>query len=147
MWVFNRNDGPICRANFKDTEDFYNEHMASYNADLAKLDELYEDILSQVHEGCDLVDNQKFLMFITDNRSDQLADGVRQLFLTEEGAEAFTDADDLKQALSEMYYQRVDFGLENPVVYDLPPFLSTDTCSVGTQEVAIFLQHDIYDGL
>lgn len=70
MWFFNSNDGPTCRDNFLEIETFYTENTNSYAEAEYRLDELYLQILSLVHEGCDLVDNPKFLMFITDNRSE-----------------------------------------------------------------------------
>ena len=101
--IFDPTDGPTCRENFKDTEDFHSRNIKSYEADAEKLSELYEDILDRVHEGCELVGNQKFLKFITDNRSGELSDEVRRLFLTEEGAEPFTNTDELALALSVMF--------------------------------------------
>ena len=103
MLRFHSTDGPTCRENFKDTEDFYSKNIDSYRADAEKLDELYDDILGRVHEGCELVGNQRFLKFITDNRSDELSDEVRRLFLTEEGAKPFSSTEDLALGLSAMF--------------------------------------------
>ena len=122
-------------------------NIQSYDDDEIELEKLYKDILDQVHEGCDLVDNEKFLKFITDGRSDEITDYVRKLFSTELGAEPFNNIDDLAKALSAMYHQRVDFGLEIPALFDLPPFAPVDTCSLETQEVAAALQMQIFDGL
>ena len=72
-------------------------------------------------------------MFITDNRVDEITDETRSLFLSEYGASPFTDPEQLTYALSELYYQRVELGLEQPVFADLPPFGDTYTCSIETQ--------------
>lgn len=97
------------------------------------LEGIYDSILFNVHEGCDLVDNPKFLMFITDNKVDEITDETRNLFLSEYGASPFTETDQLIYALSELYYQRVELGLEQSVFADLPPFSETATCSIETQ--------------
>jgi hypothetical protein len=73
-------------------------------------------------------------MFITDNRVDEITDETRSLFISEYGATPFTDTDQLIYALSELYYQRVELGLEQPVFVDLPPFGDTYTCSIETQD-------------
>ena len=46
-----------------------------------------------------------------------------------------------------MYDQRVNFGLEQPAVFDLPPFPSVYTCSEETQDAASFLLDGLYEGL
>ena len=129
MWYFSPNDGPTCRANFVDTERFYEENIDSYNAAEHRLNDLTLTILDQVHEGCDLVDNDKFLMFITENRVNEVSPSVLDFFSSLAGAQPFTEVEQLVQALSEMYYARVHLGLETPAAFDLPPFLDTYTCS------------------
>lgn len=147
MWFFNSNDGPTCRANFVDTENFYEENIAFYNADEERLNDLTLYILDQVHEGCDLVDNDKFIMFITDNRLSINDPSIAAYFSSEAGAEPFTDVEQLVEALSIMYYTRANLGLETPVSFDFPQFYETSTCSDETQDVADFLIDEIYDGL
>lgn len=147
MWYFNSNDGPNCRSSFVDIENFYEANINAYNAAEHRINELTLTILDQVHEGCDLVDNDKFLMFITDNRVNEVAPSVLDFFSSLAGAQPFTEVEQLVQALSEMYYARVHLGLEEPVIFDLPPFPTTYTCSQETQDASRFLLDEIYDGL
>ena len=86
-------------------------------------------------------------MYITENRVDEITDETRSLFLSEYGATPFTETDQLIYALTRLYYQRVELGLEQPVFVDLPPLGDTETCSIVTQEVAEELLDDIYNGL
>lgn len=86
-------------------------------------------------------------MFITDNRSDELSDEVKALFSTQKGGKPFTEIGQLREALIELYADRVHLGLEYPAVYDLPSFPNTYTCSVETQDVTSFLLDEIYEGL
>lgn len=146
-WEFLPNDGPICRDNFIEIEQFLDENIEAFVTAQVELDELYDLILFNIHEGCELVDNLKFLDFITEWRQDEITDEIRALFLSEFGAEPFTDADQLASALIQLFYLRADLGLEDPVTLDLPPFADVTTCSIDTQNAADLLLDDIYAGL
>ena len=88
-----------------------------------------------------------FLRYITDNRVDEITDETKSQFLSEYGAEPFTSTDQLEYALGVLYNQRVELGLENPSTVVSPPFADTDTCSIETQNAAVYLLEEIHGGL
>ena len=148
-WTFKHSDGPICRANFKSTEDFYVYNSEDWSTNHAKLEAFYIKILSQLKdEGSYLVGNNDFIKFITENRPvSEISPEVKYHFFKEDGAKAFETIHDLRTALDLMYYQRAEFDLEIPAMLDPPQFASTETCSDDTEEEAHEIQSKIYDGL
>ena len=145
FWFFDNSDGPICRANFIENENTYREKENSKIAANDRLAELYLEILDQVHEGCDLVDNPKFLWFITDNQIYDIDPEVRALFETDQGAQPFTNVEDLVIALTAMYEERKALGLEQIDTPDFPPLIDVDTCTEETIEAASNLADNLFN--
>ena len=81
--------------------------------------------------GISLIDNEDFLdTFLVPGSDHSFLDFA---FSSEEGAVIETQ-EDLKFALDEVFYTRVDFGLEELNIPDVPP--STGSCSNETFETA-----------
>ena len=79
--------------------------------------------------GIEFVDNQEFLDFFTVPNHDHNP-FVRQLFFSADGATLIMTQDRLNEVLDELFFERVDLGLEELFVPDTPP--ETTTCSIPT---------------
>ena len=103
-----------------------------------------------------LVDNNDFFCWAADEPVDadapcalnELATGF---FLSPSGATPITTEDELAIAMMEIYYFRVDLGLENPVDLDVPVFSELLTCSEETSaiggEFLFTLEDEIFSGI
>ena len=62
---------------------------------------------------------------------------VDELLLSANGATQIMTEEELTAALIEIYYLRVDLGLENPIVLDLPFYPELLSCTEMTREPRI----------
>lgn len=140
-------------------------------------EETYERNIEDEQEFCDimveifeamkannvqLVDNLKFLEFAanTPNPISQLAapddtvspenlpDDVKNAFLSEAGASAFTTVKDLRKALVVLFNYRTDVrNLEIVAVFRIRGPTDLSQCSSVTQEAGEKIQDDVFTGI
>lgn len=115
-----------------DLETILDENADQYEADRIALERLYQDAFDKMTTfGISLIDNQDFLeTFLIPGADLSFLDFA---FSSEEGAVIET-LEDLRFALDEVFFARVDFGLEELATADIPP--STASCSDETRDTA-----------
>ena len=129
-YEFDPRDGPVCRANFRMFEEILDVGRDQYVADAALLQSLYDDIFIKLMAfGITLVDNQEFLDFFTLPDID-LNEFVKMEFFSANGAFPAMNVDELQLKLDELFFERVDLGLEQLNTPDLLP--EATTCSMPT---------------
>ena len=118
----------------------------------AELDALYQKILDyRDGMGISLIDNSNLLQFmiLAFNRDGPNAfvlpsDEVKAYFYSNEGATPFTNIQQLEEALTVVYFQRADKGLEAPIFPDYPTFEPLDSCSMKTMVAGFQIQQEVF---
>ena len=155
--VPNEADDEDCLDAYHYTVEFLDDVKAGQD-NSGILESLYSNILDARKEsGIQLVDNLGFLNHLLTymREAESLRPDIKVLnspnervkehFLSKYGAVAITTIEQLRAALTPVFWQRVDAQLEIAAIADLPFFPPYDTCSEVTGARAYELQSEIFD--
>ena len=132
------------------------EQYPAYIESEQELCGLYTDILEALDaSGSSIIDNEQFLQVAaTISRFDpprdgpvELSDEVKRAFLTESGAEPIDSVEAMADAMTVLFRDRADRGLEFEAVFDILPPPDVFQCGEETLETAEQLIDQWYEGL
>ena len=96
-----------------------------------------------------LIDNFEFLAWAAGEKEytgTQLSPLTQATFLSRSFARPIENLEDLEEALTVMFNNRVDLSLDFIAVFGILPFPAVDTCTEETQDAYYELTSEYYDG-
>ena len=144
-WNFNGDDDRLCMVEANELLMIVKDQYPAYIENERELCGLYTDILEGLDaRGVSLTDNEEFLRVAATYSSFQpplegpveLSEQVKQAFLTESGAGPIDSVEAMAEAMTVLFRDRADRGLEFEAIFDLLPPPEVFQCGEETLETA-----------